>query len=319
MGCKKLSYYQAEDLKMKPVQMKSGLENFGPSQKMALVGLSFGMVQPGRNGSSDGYRYGFQGQEHDDEFKGTGNSVNYKFRMHDPRIGRFLSIDPLAPEYPHNSPYAFSENRVIDGVELEGLEFKEAGKGAKVDTEKKKVTLAQDNLTDIPVPPAQLKNLNEEGTIPKNVDPFSAQKGGLTATTYAGVKVKAGKANPEAKVNSDGSTSFGSNGVTVNSDSEIDLGFFSYSKKVETRTEYVTTTNPVTGNKMTVKNDYKRVTESATLLGMGGQRTYLTVNGFQVIRDEHRPLYKLSVGKGLNKNVGVGVDMQLLGPVTEKN
>ncbi|MCC5945317.1 MAG: hypothetical protein JJT94_10300, partial [Bernardetiaceae bacterium] len=39
------------------------------------------------------------------------------------RIGRFLSIDPLAPDYPHNSPYAFSENRVIDGVELEGLEY----------------------------------------------------------------------------------------------------------------------------------------------------------------------------------------------------
>lgn len=70
------------------------------------------------------YRYGFQGQEKDDEIKGrTGTSLNYKFRMHDPRIGRFLSIDPLAPDYPHNSPYAFSENRVIDGVELEGLEY----------------------------------------------------------------------------------------------------------------------------------------------------------------------------------------------------
>ena len=42
--------------------------------------------------------------------------------MHDPRIGRFFSIDPLAPEYPHNSPYAFSENQVIAFVELEGLE-----------------------------------------------------------------------------------------------------------------------------------------------------------------------------------------------------
>jgi hypothetical protein len=48
--------------------------------------------------------------------------VSYKYRVHDPRIGRFLSIDPLAPDYPHNSPYAFSENRVIDAVELEGLE-----------------------------------------------------------------------------------------------------------------------------------------------------------------------------------------------------
>jgi hypothetical protein len=39
------------------------------------------------------------------------------------RSGGFLSVDPLAPEYPWNSPYAFSENRVIDGVELEGLEY----------------------------------------------------------------------------------------------------------------------------------------------------------------------------------------------------
>lgn len=54
--------------------------------------------------------------------KGSGNSIFFKYRVHDPRIGRFLSIDPLAPKYPWNSPYAFSENRVIDGIELEGLE-----------------------------------------------------------------------------------------------------------------------------------------------------------------------------------------------------
>lgn len=82
----------------------------------------YGMVMPNRNGSAEGYRYGFQGQEDDPEVKGEGNSTNYKYRMHDPRIGRFFSIDPLAPKYPYNSPYAFSENRVIDGLELEGLE-----------------------------------------------------------------------------------------------------------------------------------------------------------------------------------------------------
>lgn len=42
--------------------------------------------------------------------------------MHDPRIGRFFAVDPLAPDYPWNSPYAFSENIVINAVELEGLE-----------------------------------------------------------------------------------------------------------------------------------------------------------------------------------------------------
>lgn len=43
--------------------------------------------------------------------------------MHDPRIGRFLSIDPLAADYPANGVYNFSENRVVDGIELEGLEY----------------------------------------------------------------------------------------------------------------------------------------------------------------------------------------------------
>lgn len=40
-------------------------------------------------------------------------------------------MDPLTSSYPHNSPYAFSENRVVDGVELEGLEVLSVG---KVDT-----------------------------------------------------------------------------------------------------------------------------------------------------------------------------------------
>ena len=96
---------------------------------------AFGMLKPERHGrAGDSYRYGFQGQESDNEVKGEGNSVNYKYRMHDPRIGRFFAIDPLAPKYPHNSPYAFSENRVIDAIELEGLEsfkIKDLGNGAK--------------------------------------------------------------------------------------------------------------------------------------------------------------------------------------------
>ena len=80
------------------------------------------MLLPNRHGSTDSYRYGFQGQEKDDEIKGEGNSLNYTFRMHDPRVGRFFAVDPLFKEYPWNSPYAFSENMVIHATELEGLE-----------------------------------------------------------------------------------------------------------------------------------------------------------------------------------------------------
>jgi RHS repeat-associated protein len=104
----------------------------------------FGMLQPGRHSNTPSYRYGFQGQEMDDEVKGEGNSINYKYRMHDPRLGRFLSIDPLAPDYPWNSPYAFSENRLIDGVELEGLEFVPSTEGDVIT-----VKIAVVNVSDI--------------------------------------------------------------------------------------------------------------------------------------------------------------------------
>lgn len=77
---------------------------------------------PNRHESSDKYRYGFQGQEKDDEIKGEGNSINYKFRMHDPRVGRFFAVDPLESNYPWYTPYQFSGNKVIRYVELEGLE-----------------------------------------------------------------------------------------------------------------------------------------------------------------------------------------------------
>ncbi len=37
-------------------------------------------------------------------------------------MARFHNIDPLAEEFNYQSPYNFSENRVIDAIELEGLE-----------------------------------------------------------------------------------------------------------------------------------------------------------------------------------------------------
>ena len=83
----------------------------------------FGMMMPGRNdpGTND-YRYSFQGQEKDDEIKGNGNSINYKYRMHDPRVGRFFAVDPLEKGYPYYTPYSFSGNVLIHAIELEGKE-----------------------------------------------------------------------------------------------------------------------------------------------------------------------------------------------------
>ena len=80
------------------------------------------MPQPNRNFDSQEYRYGFQGQEKDSEIKGEGLSVNYKYRMHDPRVGRFFAVDPLTKEFPHYSPYSFGGNRAVAFKELEGAE-----------------------------------------------------------------------------------------------------------------------------------------------------------------------------------------------------
>jgi len=81
------------------------------------------MLVPHRTFSSPEYRYGFQGQEKDDEIKGNGNSIGFANRMHDPRVGRFLSIDPLYKEFPGLSTYSFAANRPIDGIDLKGLSW----------------------------------------------------------------------------------------------------------------------------------------------------------------------------------------------------
>ncbi|WP_143961161.1 RHS repeat domain-containing protein [Litoribacter populi] len=79
----------------------------------------FGLTMEGRAyQDSLSYRYGFNGKENDSE---TGTQ-DYGFRIYDPKIAKFLSVDPLAPEFPWNSTYAFSEGSPVSNVDLDGLE-----------------------------------------------------------------------------------------------------------------------------------------------------------------------------------------------------
>jgi RHS repeat-associated protein len=82
---------------------------------------AFGMQMPGRK-LSGGYRYGFNGKENDNEVKGEGNSIDYGFRSYDPRLNRFLSVDPLTRKYPELTPYQFASNTPIQAIDLDGLE-----------------------------------------------------------------------------------------------------------------------------------------------------------------------------------------------------
>ena len=69
------------------------------------------------------YSFSFNGKEMDNETYGTGNEYDYGLRIYSTRLGRFLSTDPLSKNFPWNSTYAYAENRVIDGIDLEGGEF----------------------------------------------------------------------------------------------------------------------------------------------------------------------------------------------------
>lgn len=70
------------------------------------------------------YRYGFNGKEMDNEIKGiTGSSYDFGARIYDPRIGRWLSLDPLARKYPMMSPYNFVANSPIKFVDFDGKDY----------------------------------------------------------------------------------------------------------------------------------------------------------------------------------------------------
>ena len=79
------------------------------------------MLVPNRHGSSNSYRYGFNGKELDNEIKGEGNSIAFEFRDYDPRIGRFITQDPIANNYPWQSPYAFAANNPVALIDVLGM------------------------------------------------------------------------------------------------------------------------------------------------------------------------------------------------------
>lgn len=47
---------------------------------------------------------------------------DYGFRIYNPSIGKFLSVDPLTKSYPELTPYQFASNSPIANIDLDGLE-----------------------------------------------------------------------------------------------------------------------------------------------------------------------------------------------------
>ena len=51
-----------------------------------------------------------------------GDQQDYGMRIYDPRVGRFLSVDPITKKYPELTPFQFASNRPIEAIDLDGLE-----------------------------------------------------------------------------------------------------------------------------------------------------------------------------------------------------
>ena len=51
--------------------------------------------------------------------EGRGNSYDFGARILDPRVGRFLSLDPLMSSFPWQSPYVFAGNDPIRFIDTD--------------------------------------------------------------------------------------------------------------------------------------------------------------------------------------------------------
>jgi RHS repeat-associated protein len=87
---------------------------WAPDYVQAQDYYPFGMPMPGRvKETTQAYAFGFQGMERDNDLKGRGNAYSTEFRQYDPRVGRWLSLDPMEAKYAQLSPYvAFLNNSV---------------------------------------------------------------------------------------------------------------------------------------------------------------------------------------------------------------
>jgi RHS repeat-associated protein len=145
-----------------------------------------GIEERGFSRGSSKYRYSYNGKETDDE---TGIQ-DYGFRMYDSRLCRFLSVDPLAAEYPWYTPYQFAGNKPIQFVDLDGLEEAPANKGTIEG--QKETTYAE-------------KDIGELGTIKNSGDWYwhtggkSGKEGWYSKSSYAGIVKEIGKSHGEVE------------------------------------------------------------------------------------------------------------------------
>ncbi len=140
---------------------------------------------------ANAYTYGFNGKESDNEVKGSGNQYDYGFRIYDPRLGRFLSVDPLFKSYPWYTPYQFAGNDPIRNIDIDGLEGGSAieymftGVGQAVESWWNSWSLFPSTAPNKPAPPIKT---DQSKTQVKKTDAKDVQQKASTAGNTSSAK-----------------------------------------------------------------------------------------------------------------------------------
>ena len=129
---RKIGVYSGGSLTLPNDSVYAVVDYYEPHMISATDYYSFGMTsrQISNINGKENYRYGFNGKENDNEVKNFGNQQDYGMRIYDPRIGRFLSVDPISDDYPELTPYQFSSNSPIENIDIDGLEGTSKTKGS---------------------------------------------------------------------------------------------------------------------------------------------------------------------------------------------
>jgi len=107
---------------------------YNPTILSATDYYPFGMDMPNRSFNAGDYRFGFNGKEADRNGEwGNLNHYDYGFRIYNPGIAKFLSVDPLRREYPWYTPYQFAGNTPIQAIDIDGLEPGKVNGGGTLD------------------------------------------------------------------------------------------------------------------------------------------------------------------------------------------
>lgn len=242
-------------------------------------------------------RYRFNAKELDPE---TGNYY-YGARYYDPKVSVWLSVDALAGQFPHVSPYNFCLNNPINLMDPDGNAPGDPPRGGRPSTAGVSDRTNIQSFTGLSQ--QMLKSNGDFSSVPKSVNPYSLG-GNSNVGISAGVKVKLGS-NLSLGVTDKGEPTVGVGPLNVtvgeeNVETNIDLSpFFQYKKSSREITQDVKFDPDGDGNGPTIPMTNKEEYQKIKIIGFTREERELNNEGGLPVRPpQSREGVEIGVSKG---------------------